>query len=259
MKLLESNTKRYPVQTYQPSDIATGKTSQNETFTWKWTLPLVVLLMLAPKLVCAQSCRDSVFLKDGRVLKGIIVGERTNDYIKFKLDNGFVTKIPFNEIVDVKRNETKVYEVFDENRNLISDSYYELAVVAGAPALINFSFSYWYGLVGLRASGGYLGHHPHGIQGTLGVKLTDNPHLRHSLALLIGYFKMNSGGGGGGIGLGGYWWVELSGYFAGAVYELYSGGFFLQAGMMTRIDPTSHPTHPTPTFQVGYMYRFLSE
>lgn len=73
-----------------------------------------VLLVLVPIFVFAQSIRDSVSLKDGRILSGTIIEQKVDDYVKLKLENGIVTEIPFNEITSITQNGEKIYGMTTE-------------------------------------------------------------------------------------------------------------------------------------------------
>ena len=97
-----------------------------------------------------------------------------------------------------------------------------------------------------------------GIQGNLGIRLADNIHRRHALALVVGTI---------------HWEVVdplfgekdiLDLTYLGAVYNLNVGGFFLEVGGAGVIKSVSSPepdsewiTPALPLLQIGYMYRFI--
>ena len=78
------------------------------------SLLLVALLAISPMQLFSQNNQDTISLKDGRTLEGLIV-ERQVDQLKLKLENGIVAEIPFNEIASLSRIGKNGLEILTES------------------------------------------------------------------------------------------------------------------------------------------------
>lgn len=206
------------------------------------TLVSVLLLIQATESV-AQEKVNVVSLTNGSKITGTIIKKMPNKSIKMKTRDG-------NEEVNLfEQIEMITMETFDEDTSLWNVSYPELGLVLGPPSLFNFAFGYWYGPLGIRATGGYWADDQQGIQGIVGFKLSENIHRRHNLAISIGRYDM-SGGIASGLFKGGQ---HYRGDYIGLMYELNVAGFFLQAGWNSSIGRRDNKI----MLQLGYMHRFL--
>ena len=77
-------------------------------------LLLVAILAISPMQLFSQNNQDTISLKDGRTLEGLIV-ERQVDQLKLKLENGIVAEIPFNEIASLSRIGKNGLEILTES------------------------------------------------------------------------------------------------------------------------------------------------
>jgi hypothetical protein len=67
----------------------------------------VIVVILFPSLLPAQSGADTVVLKDGRTFRGVILGDRSAGSIAVRLDNGIVAQIPLSTVAVVRRRDGK--------------------------------------------------------------------------------------------------------------------------------------------------------
>jgi hypothetical protein len=127
--------------------------------------------------------------------------------------------------------------------------YPELGINFGTPAGLNIAAGYWFGIVGTRLSGMYLGSTISGIQANVGFKMSDNSNRSHVLAAVFGASHLI-------LDEDSYFERERNWTYVGAAYNLNLGGFFLEAGVTV-----GHGDYSSPqvVLQLGYMYRFLPE
>jgi hypothetical protein len=181
----------------------------------------------------AQELGDVIYLKDGSKIIGIIIEQIPNESIKIQLRDGSEMVYTFDKIARMTREPLNV-----GLRDLKEASYAEIGANIGIPSVLNIAYGHWFGPVGLRMSGLYLGRDAQGVQFNLGFKLSDNPKRSHSLAAVAGTSVMD----------GSEW------DYAGIVYNLNIRGFFLEAGLTAG---SGDYASPQATLQLGYMHRFL--
>ncbi len=155
-----------------------------------------------------------------------------------------------------------------EPRDLDSTSYLELGFNFGTPVAFNAALGYWFGPIGLRVSGMYWVplNGISGIQGNLGIRLADNIHRRHALALVVGTIHLDVQDAAELSETGVYTYGDMWDltYF-GFAYNLNVGGFFLEVGttvVLALSVPEEAPIFavfipPVGIWQIGYMYRFI--
>lgn len=129
-------------------------------------------------------------------------------------------------------------------KSLKGNLYFEVGAIVGSPAYFNGAIGYWFGPVGSRLSGAYLGRFLNGIQFNLGYKLWDSANTLHNLGIAAG--RSQDAG------------CDYS--YLGPVYDLNYKRFFLEIGggkvfNVRRGDFSSLPYWVI--LQIGYMYRFI--
>lgn len=75
-------------------------------------LIIILFILFSASMVFATDYVDVVEKKDGSILKGIIIENRINDFIKIELVGGSVFKVPYSEIDTLKK---------EKNNNITSD------------------------------------------------------------------------------------------------------------------------------------------
>lgn len=128
-----------------------------------------------------------------------------------------------------------------EEIDLRQESYQEIGINFGTPAVLNLAFGHWFNSVGVRVSGMYFGT-TNGVQLNVGLKLSDNVRTRHALFIIGGISN-----------------IDLDNRvrewtFLGLVYNLNFRGFFLEPGLTFGEGDYSNPQ---VALQIGYMHRFL--
>ncbi len=196
----------------------------------------ITILLFCAGAVCVQVCAaqdvvEKVYLKDGSVIAGAIVEQVPNKSIRVKTDQGTDLVIPIEDIERIVREPIVL-------RDLRDVAYPELGISLGTPAGFNVSAGYWFGPLGIRAGGMAYGAQLSGIQGNVGVKLSDNPNRSHVLSLVFGTSQVEA----------------KSWTYGGIVYNLNLSGFFLEIGLSA-----GHGAYTSPQLvaQIGYMHRFL--
>lgn len=182
----------------------------------------------------AQEQIDVVYLKNGSKIRGTIIEQVPNKQLTIQTRDGSEFVYTFDEIEVIRKESAEEYRL-----DLMHTEYPELGVNFGTPGGLNLAAGYWFGTVGLRLSGMYLGDIA-GVQGNVGFKLSDNSTRSHVLAAVFGTSE-----------------VERKNWtYIGGVYELNLSGFFLQAGATIG---SGDFTSPQLIFQIGYMHRFLPD
>ena len=125
-----------------------------------------------------------------------------------------------------------------EEIDLRQESYPEIGINIGTPAVLNFAFGYWFNSIGVRVSGLYWEQGANGVQLNVGLKLSDNVRRRHALFIIGGTSNIDN--------------TEWT--FLGLVYNLNWRGFFLEPGLTFGAGDFSNPQ---VALQIGYMHRFL--
>ena len=121
--------------------------------------------------------------------------------------------------------------------------YPEAGIVFLTPAFINALAGIWYEPVGIRISGMYSDKERKGIQVNSVVRLGGRNKVRHCAGIAAGL----SGDPG----------CEY--YYAGPVYDLYYGNFFLEAGISKILHVIRGDFSDLPFWvilQAGYVHRF---
>lgn len=182
----------------------------------------------------AQEQIDVAYLRNGSKIRGTIIEQVPNKQLTIQTRDGSEFVYTFDEIEVIRK------EIAEDSRpDLMHTEYPELGVNFGTPGGLNLAAGYWFGTVGLRLSGMYLGDIA-GVQGNVGFKLSDNSTHSHVLATVFGTSEIERKN-----------WT-----YVGGVYELNLYGFFLPAG--ATIGSGDFPS-PQLVFQIGYMHRFLPD
>jgi hypothetical protein len=123
------------------------------------------------------------------------------------------------------------------------DSYYELGVVAGLPALVNGVVGYRNGPAVFRFSGGYYGSSSfYGIQGECAWAFYRKPDLKQYVGVIGAQIAGSRHNG------------LTKATMLGIMYGVHWNGLSLEAGPETLIGPfdTAHGAKGGVTFQAGY-------
>ncbi|MBE0643932.1 MAG: hypothetical protein IH600_07610 [Bacteroidetes bacterium] len=214
--------------------------------------PAYFILFLASLLFAgqcvAQQQVDVVILKNGSKIVGTIVEQVPNKQVKIRTRDGSEFVYTFDEIEMIRKEDAEEYS-YELIRDFKYTPYTELGVSVGTPAGLNFMVGHWFGIVGTRLSGMYLGSTISGIQANIGFKLSDNSNRSHVLAAVFGTSHLVEDEGS-------FFERERNWTYIGAAYNLNLSGFHLEAGLTVG---DGNFSSPQIILQLGYMYRFLGD
>ncbi len=192
-------------------------------------------------LKLSEEFRDRILFKNGKKLVGKILRvnplENELEFIK----KGDSLEVNFSEV-------SKIEKVVKAVESLYGKSYYELGGNLGFPAGLNFSAAYWFGAVGVRFSGLYIGI-AEGAQLALNFKLSDNEERLHGLELIGGVSNIRKSTLKGDEEMKNFHWE-----YVGVAYCLNWRGFWAEFGYSVGEGDYSFPQ---PIFQIGYSARIF--
>jgi hypothetical protein len=209
---------------------------------------LFLAFLLFSEYCSAQQDVDVIYLKNGSKIVGTIVEQVPNKQLKIRTRDGSEFVYTFDEIDMIRKEPAEVYS-YELIRDLMDTPYTELGASFGTPGGLNLMVGHWFGIVGTRLSGMYLGSTLAGIQGNIGFKLSDNSNRSHALAAVFGTSRLVEDEGT-------FFERERTWTYIGAAYNLNLGGFHLEAGLTVGDGDFSSPQI---VLQLGYMYRFLPD
>lgn len=120
----------------------------------------------------------------------------------------------------------------------------------GSPAGVSFIGGYYFNRLALRISGAGWGEHLYGVQADCSVVLNRGSFFSQGISLFAGRFSTESFDETTASNI-----VRRQEY-AGVGYDLFAGGFYIEAGLGFGISRAPEYRNPIPVYQAGYLFHF---
>ena len=125
-----------------------------------------------------------------------------------------------------------------------------IGAAVGTPAGVSLVGGYYFSGLAVRVSGGSWGRYEYGLQGDCSVILNRGSLFSHGIALFAGRFSTQTHDDAAGFDV-----VRTQNY-AGAGYDLFLAGFYLEAGLGFGTSRAPEYRNPLPVLQAGYLFHF---